>query len=105
LCRFGGFFPVEVEGPDPDIAEAHGVAVVLEFDRAGGFVGGVSGDGPVLGGSDEGAVILDEDAVVEDGDICGAFEVAVVVEVWGLEDYIVGLPLPRLALTRGGYWP
>ena len=46
-------------------------------------------------------MILDEDAVEEDGDVGGGFYRAVGVEGWCGPGYVVGLPLSGLAIWVG----
>ncbi|MFM1942766.1 MAG: hypothetical protein RI897_1748 [Verrucomicrobiota bacterium] len=53
-----------VEGADPDVAIADGIAVVLENE--GGFFGDAVEFGGGGGFAFDGGVILDEDTVMED---------------------------------------
>src|ERR1700682_3835950 len=88
---------------DPDVAEADGLALVamrLQLDRCGVvlFVGWLA-DVECLAFQLE--VILDEDAVEEDGDVGGGFYRAVGVEGGCGPGYVVGLPLAGLAIWVG----
>lgn len=106
LVGFGG------DGAEPDVAVADGVAVVLEFEGAGVWEGvGVVGEGHVAGGADGLDVVLDEDAVEEDGEVGGGFDFAVFEDGF-VEDDVVDLPLAggaggvneggKLAVERAG---
>ena len=79
------------EFADPNVAEADGVVVVLEGDWK--FVGvgfvGLAGDGRAL----DFDVVLNENAVVEDGDSAETYEFPVFIEFGGMENDVVGLPL------------
>lgn len=81
-----------VFGEDPDVAVADGVAVVLEVDGAGGVGFFDGGGGGAVGEFD---VVLDEDAIVADGEAGGGGFLAVGVVFRGGEIDIVGLPGER----------
>src|SRR5688572_21367165 len=52
----------------PDVPEPHGIAVILQNDRPFTMLGVAWEDGFVSGRPEDFRVVLDEDAVVEDGD-------------------------------------
>ncbi len=79
-----------VEGADPDVAVADGVAVVLEDE--GCFFGDPVEFGGGGGFSFDGGMVVDEDAVMEDCEGAGG-RLAIGVGFGGVEDDIVGLPL------------
>ena len=85
---------------DPDVAEAHGVAVVLHLQEAFVVVLGVfanrvrAGPARAAGKLD---VVLDLDAVVDDGESGASGDFAFFVKEWAVEGDVVGLPLTRFA--------
>ena len=92
---------------DPDIAEAYGVAVVLELDRAAIAMVLVRPPLEPGGLAEELLIILDENAVVEEGHAGRLGELAVLVEARPAKGDVVRLPLAGRAeaLERGGNWP
>src|SRR5579875_2461190 len=65
---------VALDLTDPDVAEADGVAVILQHDGAFGPVGAVGGAGAIGHGAEVGRVVVDKDAVVQHGGIGRRFE-------------------------------
>src|SRR5579862_7662613 len=85
------------EGEDPDVAEADGTAVVLEGDGAGaGFLSPAGGAGGPL----DLGVVLDGDAVLENGDAGLLGALAGRVEARRAEEDIERLPLQRRLADR-----
>ena len=83
---------VTADVADPNVAETHGVAVVLKNDRA--FRGVwlcVVGDFLVLYRTDEFFAVMKENSVVEDGNV-GLFDELAIFPAGGFEDDVVGLP-------------
>src|SRR5688500_12225719 len=79
---------------DPDVAEADGVAVLVQLDRALGAAGlVVVAEVLVAGGAEELGLVVDQDAVVEDGGAGFAGDLAAFVPARAFEDDVVGLPL------------
>ena len=85
---------------NPDIAETDGISVVLKGE------GGLVGVGLVFGGgvgahpagaAAEDSVVLDKDAVVQDGEGGAAGDLAPLIEERAVEDDVVALPLAGLA--------
>src|SRR5436190_14531447 len=81
------------ELPDPDVAEAHRMSVVLERQRQLVCVSGIRRPRPVGCGTDERHVVLYEHVVVEDGHSRGREQRAAGIEARGVEDDVVRLPL------------
>ena len=52
----------------PDVPEPHGIAVILQYDRPFTSACIARKDGFVSGRPEDFRVVLDQDAVVEDGD-------------------------------------
>src|SRR5262245_30033873 len=63
-----------VQLAQPDVAVAHRIPVILQAERTAGVRGRVRLDALVRGRTPEGARVVDEDAVVKDGDHCGRRE-------------------------------
>ena len=85
--------------PDPDVSEADrlaGVAVRLQFNWCG-FVLLVERPSNVQRLALQLEVILHQDAVKQDCDVCGSFQRAVCVECWRSPHHIVALPLTGLS--------
>ncbi len=102
-CR-GLLLGQRLQFTQPHVAIAHGVAVVLQGQRAFFAVVFVRGDRPVLGAAVERAVRLGEHAIVKDGDVGRGLDLAV-LPARGLEDDVVGLPFTRLAAGIDQRWP
>src|SRR5688572_30283268 len=86
----------------PDVAEADGIAVVLEDERA--FFGDTAEGGGGGGASTDGGMVLHENAVVENGKATGD-DFAIGGFFRGAKDDVVGLPFAGLAggvHERGG---
>ena len=81
---------------DPDVAEAHGVAVVLHLQESFVVVLGVFANrvwaGPA-GAAGKLDVVLDLDAVVDDGEFGASGDFAFFVKDRAVEGDVVGLPL------------
>src|SRR5271169_3789720 len=82
---------------NPDVAIANGVAVVLQGQRSFVWSGLVRRAFTMSGGAAKLDIVLDEDAIVKDGDACGTEQLARCVEARAVKDDVVGLPLPRWA--------
>src|ERR1051325_8866453 len=84
------------QSANPDVAEAHRVPVILQFDRAfddRGLV--VVGEVTMAGRAEVGRVVLHEYAVAKRRDDRGLRHLAVRVEARRGEDDIIRLPFPR----------
>ena len=70
---FHSLFVIALQRPEPDVAIAYGVAVILQADRA--FLGFpiVFAQRFVTGIAQDFRVVLDYDAIVEHGDVGGRF--------------------------------
>src|SRR5262249_34928412 len=80
------------QGLNPDVAEAHLAAVVLQQDRPGGaelLVDGGAADVVEL------AVVNNRDAVEDDGDAALLSHLALVIDARGVQGKVVGVPLLR----------
>ena len=74
---------------NPDIAEAHGVTVVLQ-EQGALFDDMIIHTAGGVGKQRE--IVLDHDAVLQDGDRCRRLQAAVRVALCGAEDDVIGLP-------------
>ena len=99
---------VFADGANPDVAEADRVSVFVEFQISGrgvGFV--VVTERPVGRVAVKVFSVVEQNAVVDHGDV-GAFDqFTFVVPAWSFEDDVVGLPLAGCleAFLRGGFCP
>ena len=84
------------QGAIPNIAEANGIAVVLEFQRAFGGESDRHGALQVAAGAFEWRGVLDKDSVAENGDVAGVDDLSV-FENGATEDDVVDLKLTGLA--------
>lgn len=89
---------------DPDISEAHGIAVILKRKRE--FIRSrfVRRPTSVCGRAGELDVVLHEDAVVKDGVARFAQELAVGIEARAVEDDVIPLPFARRARSVDLRW-
>jgi len=82
-----------MEFANPDISEAHGIAVILQAERELLRVRFVRWTLAVLCWARELDVVLYEDAVVKYGDAGGAEEFAAGIEARAMENDVIPLPL------------
>ena len=83
------------QGANPDIAKADRVSVILENERSlGGGAGEVGGGGFF---ADNRSVVLDENAVVKDGERAGSYAGSVFGRLGRDENDVVALPLAGLS--------
>src|ERR1043165_9471247 len=81
---------------DPDVAEAHRVSVILQFDRASGDCGLVGvGEVAMARRAEVGRVVLHEYAVAKRRDDRGLCYLSIRAEARCGEDDIIRLPCPR----------
>ena len=82
---------------NPDVAERYRRIVILELDRRGVGVRGVTGDLAPDRGAEHRLMVLDEHAVEQCGDVRRAEQAAVGGKAGALEHDVVGLPLAGTA--------
>ena len=78
---------------DPDIPEADGITVFVEFDKAARGVGFIVIPEAAVGcAAVEFLAVVDDHSVVNDGDVGFLGELTAFIPEWGLPDDVVGLP-------------
>ena len=85
-----------LQGSDPDIAEAHGVAVILQDQRPGWWMLHIAGRDLVLGWAEKGQMNLDRHTIVDHRDSSWSHHLAG-REAWRLPQDIEDVPFTRLA--------